>query len=63
MAVVGFSWQLGFIVGPTVGRALLGASPNALSPVMATFCGAAGAYALLLEPRLPAGVRLTPIRT
>jgi dipeptide/tripeptide permease len=62
MAVVGFSWQLGFIVGPTVGGALLGASPNALWPVMATVCGAAGAYALLLEPRLPAGVRLTPVR-
>jgi hypothetical protein len=63
MAVVGFSWQFGFIVGPTVGGVLLGASPNALWPVMSVVCASAGAYALLLEPRLPAGVRATPLRT
>jgi len=63
MAVVGFSWQFGFIVGPTVGGVLLGASPNALWPVMSVVCASAGAYALLLEPRLPVGVRATPLRT
>jgi MFS family permease len=63
MAVVGFSWQFGFIVGPTVGGVLLGASPNALWPVMSVVCASAGAYALLLEPRLPAAVRATPLRT
>jgi MFS family permease len=63
MAVVGFSWQFGFIVGPTVGAAILGAWPNALWPVMSVVCASAGAYALLLEPRLPAGMRATPLRT
>jgi MFS family permease len=63
MAVVGFSWQLGFIVGPTAGGILLGASPDALWPVMALACSAGGAYALLMEPRLPPHVRATPSLT
>jgi MFS family permease len=35
MALSGFSWQLGFIVGPAAGGFLLGAAPLALWPVAA----------------------------
>ena len=61
MAVNGFSWQLGFIVGPAVGAAVLGAAPHALWVLAACVCAAAGAFALALERRLPEGAQLTPV--
>ena len=60
MAVMGLSWQVGFIVGPALGAALLAAQPALIWYVMATLCSAAGAYALRLERRLPEHVRRTP---
>jgi MFS family permease len=61
MAAAGFSWQLGFVVGPVVGAALLGAEPHALWPLAAVVClGAAGA-ALALESRLPQRARVTAV--
>jgi hypothetical protein len=61
MAVNGFSWQLGFIIGPAVGAAVLGAAPHVLWALAAGACAAAGAYALALERRLPGAARLTPV--
>ena len=62
MAVSGFSWQLGFVVGPAAGAALMGAAPLALWPAAATLCLLAGGAALALERRLPAHARRTPLR-
>lgn len=60
MALSGFSWQLGFIVGPALGAALLGAAPAALWITAAAACIAGSAAALRLERRLPEQARLTP---
>jgi MFS family permease len=62
MAVSGFSWQLGFIVGPAAGAALMGVEPFALWPVAAAVCLLGSAAALGLERRLPEAVRRTPVR-
>jgi MFS family permease len=60
MALNGFSWQLGFITGPAVAAAVLGAAPHAVWPLAAAVClvGALGAYRL--EPRLPEEAATTP---
>lgn len=60
MAVMGFSWQVGFIAGPALGAALLAAHPTGFWYVMATVCIGGGGYALRLERRLPGHVRRTP---
>ena len=62
MAMNGFSWKLGFIIGPAVGGFLLGLEPAALWPVMAVVCALAGGYALVLERRLPPDARRNPRR-
>jgi MFS family permease len=59
LAAAGFSWQLGFIVGPAAGAALLGASPHALWIVAAAVCVVAAVGALRLDPRLAADVAVT----
>jgi MFS family permease len=61
MAVTGFSWQLGFIVGPAVGGFFLGAGPTALWPAAACVCLLGGVYALVLERRLPGHALRTPL--
>ena len=61
MAVMGFSWQLGFIVGPAAGGAIMGAEPLALWPLMAVVSAGGAVYALRLERRLPDEVRVTPL--
>ena len=60
MAMSALSWQVGFMVGPAVGGALLAASPTGLWVVMASvlFCG--GLATLALERGLPAGLRRVP---
>jgi MFS family permease len=60
MALSTNSWSIGWIVGPVVGAYVLQQEPLALWPAAAGICLAAGAAALALERRLPAGVRLTP---
>jgi MFS family permease len=62
MAVSGFSWQLGFIVGPALGAFVLGAEPYALWPLMAGICVLASLYALVFERRLPEEARRTTRR-
>ena len=60
MAVHGFSWQFGFIVGPAVGALVMSASPLAVWLGAAGVCLAGGAIALGLERRLPSDARVTP---
>jgi MFS family permease len=62
LAAAGFSWQLGFIIGPAVGAALLGADPPALWIAAASLCALAAVGALRLDARLPADVRVTARR-
>ena len=62
MAVVAFSWQFGFIVGPALGAVILAASRVALWPAAAAVCLVAVAMALRLDRLLPDRVRRTPVR-
>lgn len=60
MAVWGFSWQLGFIVGPAVGAALLAMTPIGTWLAAAAVCAWAAGYALSLDRQLPDRARRTP---
>lgn len=61
MAMSSSSWQVGFIIGPAAGGFVLQAQPYALWPVAAVVCLVGGAWALVLERRLPSTVRNTPV--
>ncbi|MBM3679234.1 MAG: MFS transporter [Actinobacteria bacterium] len=61
MALSALSWQVGFSAGPAIGGFLLEASPSGTWLVLAALCTVAGALALVLEPRLPARVRRSPV--
>ncbi len=61
MALNGFSWQLGFITGPPIAAAVLGASPHAVWPLAAAVCALGALGALRLERRLPEQVITTPV--
>jgi MFS family permease len=61
MALNGFSWQLGFITGPPIAAAVLGAAPNAVWPLAAAVCLLGSAGALRLERRLPEKAATTPL--
>jgi MFS family permease len=56
------SWSAGSILGPAVGGPLLGWHPDAVWPIAAAVCLIAAVGCLLLERRLPEGVRRTPKR-
>jgi hypothetical protein len=58
--VNGFSWQLGFILGPAIGAVVLGAEPRALWILAAGVCAVAGIGSLTLERRLPSGLVRSP---
>jgi len=60
MAVSALSWQVGFMVGPAVGGALLAASPSGLWLVMATVLLLTGLASLPLERALPEALRRVP---
>jgi len=60
MAFSSFSWQLGWLVGPAAGGFALQHEPLALWPAAAGICVLASMYALALETRIPAHLRLTP---
>jgi MFS family permease len=62
LASAGFSWQLGFIIGPAAGAALLGLSPRGLWIAAAAVCLAAAVGALRLDARLSPDVAVTPAR-
>jgi len=60
MALSTNSYAIGFAAGPAIAGVILGLSGQALFPLAAIACLAAGAAALRLERRLPAAVRVTP---
>jgi MFS family permease len=60
MALSTLSWEVGFVIGPATAGFVLAWRPNALWPLAAAVCLAAGAGALLLERKLPTALRLTP---
>lgn len=60
LAVMGLSWQGGFMLGPAVGGSLLVAGPLGLPLVCALACLVAVAGALALERGLPPGHTRTP---
>jgi predicted MFS family arabinose efflux permease len=60
LAVMGFSWQAGFMVGPAVGASLLTVGPLALPVACAGLCLVAVAGALATEHGLPSAHVRTP---
>jgi hypothetical protein len=60
LAVMGFSWQAGFTVGPAIGASLLTMGPLALPIACAGLCAAALVGALATERGLPAEHLRTP---
>jgi predicted MFS family arabinose efflux permease len=60
MAVSTGSWDVGFLVGPAIGGAVLATEPLALWPLSAMVCLAAGLGCLMLERSLPRELRVTP---
>jgi MFS family permease len=60
MAISALSWQVGFMVGPAVGGALLATSPSGLWLVMASVLLLTGLASLPLERRLPEALRRVP---
>jgi predicted MFS family arabinose efflux permease len=61
MALSALSWQLGFTLGPAAGGFALAGSPYGTWFAAAAVCVAAGGAALVLERRLPAKARRTPL--
>ena len=61
MALSASSWQVAFVIAPASGGFILQAEPFALWPVAAAICLIGGAYALVLERRLPRDFRRTPL--
>jgi predicted MFS family arabinose efflux permease len=60
LAIMGFSWQGGFLLGPAIGGTLLTLGPAALPLACAVTCGAAAIAALAVERLVPAEHRDTP---
>lgn len=60
LAIMGFSWQGGFMVGPAVGGTLLASGPVALPVACAVVCAIALVAALATERGLPAEHQRTP---
>jgi MFS family permease len=60
MALSSSSWQVAFVISPALGGFILQAQPFALWPIAAAICLAGGAYALVLERRIPRDYRRTP---
>jgi MFS family permease len=61
LALSSLSWQVGWILGPAGGGFLLQHAPLALWPIAAAANVACAGWALALDRRLPARVRITPI--
>ncbi len=60
MAISALSWQVGFMVGPAAGGALLATSPTGLWVTMASVLVLTGLATLALERGLPQGLRNVP---
>lgn len=63
MALSSLSWQVGFLLGPAIGGAILDAEPVALWLLSAALCLGAAAWSLRFERGLPVELRRTPRRT
>jgi MFS family permease len=61
MALNALSWQIGFALGPALGGFGLSASPTGVWLGAASLCALGGVCALLVENRLPARARRTPL--
>jgi MFS family permease len=61
MALSSSSWQIAFVISPAAGGFILQAKPFALWPIAAAVCLLGGAYALVLERRIPRDFRRTPM--
>jgi MFS family permease len=62
MALSSLSWQVGFLLGPALGGAILDARPVALWLVCAGICLAGAAWSLAFERTVPETLRRTPRR-
>ncbi len=60
LALASASWEIGFVVGPAVGGAVLDALPLLLWPAAAGACLLAAAWTLALERSLPPALLRTP---
>ena len=60
LAIMGFSWQGGFLLGPALGGSLLTIGPAALPLACALTCGVAAIAALAVERVVPEEHRKTP---
>ena len=61
MALSAFSWQIGFMLGPSLGGFALALAPHGVWVAAAAICLANGGAALALERRLPTRARRTPV--
>ena len=61
LGVMGFAWQAGFLIGPSVGGVLLGAAPLALPAVAAAVCLAAAFGATIVDRELAPDMQRTPV--
>ena len=62
LALASLSWQAGWILGPAAGGFVLQHRPLALWPAAAAVNVLCAVWALRLEPRIPAALRVTPLR-
>jgi MFS family permease len=60
MALSSLSWQVGFLIGPAVGGAVLDAQPVGLWLLCAAVCLLGSVWSLRLDRTLPRTVRRTP---
>jgi MFS family permease len=62
LGAVGLAWQGGFLIGPSLGGAVLGAAPLALPLLCAAGCLAAGASTVAVDRSLSPELRRNPAR-
>lgn len=61
LGVVGLAWQTGFLIGPSLGGLILGASPLILPVVCAAICFLAALGTVAVDRALPPGQSLVPV--
>jgi MFS family permease len=60
MALSSMSWEIGFVLGPAIGGAILAVEPLALWPIAAAVLAVSVVGVLRAEDRLPPALRRTP---
>ncbi len=61
MALSALSWQVGFVLGPSIGGFALELTPHGTWVAASALCCLSGLAALVLEPALPPHARRTPV--